>query len=291
MQYLISGGTGSFGQAFAQRLLEDGKASRIVIYSRDEMKQDAMAQQFNHDSRLRFFIGDVRDRDRLELAARGIDVIVHAAALKIVPAAEYNPTECVRTNIGGAENVMQVALRSDTVKKVIALSTDKAVNPINLYCATKLAAEKIMLAANNLAGKDGCRFSVCRYGNVISSRGSVIPLFKRQVEQGIPLTITDPRMTRSIITMNDVVGLAGHAINIMNGRAIFVPTIPSMNIVDIALAVDTRPGIPRTSFIGIRPGEKLHETLLTEHEDPDGKGYSSDTNDRWMTVEQLRALI
>ncbi len=314
MEILITGGSGSFGQAYIRRLLSQRDmvglptASRIVVYSRGEHAQETMANELGDDSRLRFFIGDVRDRDRLEFAMRGIDVVVHAAALKIVPTAEYNPTECVATNIIGAENVVTAALRAG-VKRVLALSTDKAVNPVNLYGASKLAAEKIFVAANALAaGK--CAFSVVRYGNVVGSRGSVVPLFKRLKAEAKPITITDPRMTRFWITMDQAIDLVQMALKTMGWREIFVPKIPSMRVLDLADAVD--PGGTR-HIVGIRPGEKVHECLVTEDDNAfdcgdhfailphgqishkpkvaEGFRYTSDANEHWLTTEELRALL
>lgn len=310
---LITGGTGSFGQAFTEHLLGT-KVERIVIYSRGEHAQEEMARRFS-DSRLRFFIGDVRDRKRLELAMHGIDTVVHAAALKIVPIAEYNPTECIATNVGGAENVVLSAI-SAGVNRVIALSTDKAVNPINLYGASKLAAEKIFIAANNLsAGR--CRFSVVRYGNVAGSRGSVLPLFKALVAKGEKtLPITDMRMTRFWITMQQAIALVNICHAQMKGREVFVPMIPSIHITTLIEALDCKP-----VAVGIRPGEKLHETLISEDEARDtwcyknyivinhptllpeiysenggivkynGTAYTSDTNPVFLDAMQLREMI
>ena len=264
--FLITGGTGSFGNAFVRRLLLSGLPQRIVVYSRDEQKQEQMAQDLQAEfphlfDCMRFFLGDVRDESRLELAMRGIDTVVHAAALKIVPAAEYNPFECVLTNINGAENVVKAALRTG-VTHVLALSTDKAANPINLYGATKLAADKIMVAANNLSGTDGTQFSVVRYGNVIGSRGSVVPLFRKIIERGAKsLPITDPRMTRFWISLEQGVEFVLSSLAMMQGGEIFVPKIPSMSMADLATAM--APGLGQ-NVIGIRPGEKLHEVMITE---------------------------
>jgi UDP-N-acetylglucosamine 4,6-dehydratase len=304
---LITGGTGSFGRAFTKYLLADPQCKRIVVYSRGEHAQEEMASEIK-DDRVRFFIGDVRDRHRLEIAMNGIETVVHAAALKIVPTAEYNPTECVATNIRGAENVVLAAIRSN-VRRVIGLSTDKAVNPINLYGATKLAAEKIFLAANNLAGGQ-CLFSVVRYGNVVGSRGSVLPLFLRLAKEQDSLPITDRRMTRFWIEMGGAIDLVQLAYDRMKGREVFVPKIPSVRIIDLAAALGKT-----CQTVGIRPGEKLHETLVTEdearhtwdcgdhyfiHDDglgaslytvPDGFRYSSDTNPEFLTVEQLKENI
>lgn len=305
---LITGGTGSFGQAFTKYLLTT-KADRIVIYSRGEHAQEEMQRKFN-DSRLRFFIGDVRDRKRLELAMHGVDTVVHAAALKIVPIAEYNPTECIATNIGGAENVVMAAITSG-VNRVIALSTDKAVNPINLYGASKLAAEKVFIAANNLsAGR--CKFSVVRYGNVAGSRGSVLPFFRKLIKEGHKtLPVTDDRMTRFWITMDQAIDLVTTAHKKMKGREIFVPVIPSIRIINLVNALHCL----KYDIVGIRPGEKLHEVLITEDESlntikhdgyyiiypsdhvPEGSDrqipfrYASDTNPDFMDVEKIREVI
>jgi UDP-N-acetylglucosamine 4,6-dehydratase/5-epimerase len=263
---LVTGGTGSFGRAFVRRLLETTPPRRLVVFSRDEQKQDSMARELAADfpklvDRMRFFIGDVRDASRLELAMRDVDVVIHAAALKIVPTAEYNPFECIMTNVHGAENVVKATLRSQ-VERVIALSTDKAANPINLYGASKLASDKIMVAANNLSGTHGPIFSVVRYGNVIGSRGSVVPLFEELKRKGVKkLPITDPRMTRFWITLDQGVAFVLSSLELMKGGEIFVPKIPSMRIVDLAETI--MPGVPH-EIIGIRPGEKLHEVMITE---------------------------
>jgi UDP-N-acetylglucosamine 4,6-dehydratase len=325
---MVTGGTGSFGRAFARRLLETGATRRIVIFSRDEQKQDTMARELEAEfpetfSKLRFFIGDVRDVSRLELAMRAVDFVVHAAALKIVPAAEYNPFECILTNVHGAENVVKAALRIPSVKKVVALSTDKAANPINLYGASKLASDKIMVAANNLGGSEGPRFSVVRYGNVMGSRGSVLPLFEELKRRGVKkLPITDDRMTRFWITLEQGVQFVLSSLALMNGGEIFVPKIPSMRITDLASIV--APGVPH-EIVGIRPGEKLHEVMITEDdarmtvelEDryaicpspvltgwkadqlnkhgarpvKEGFRYSSDTNTDWLDAARLMQMI
>lgn len=254
---LITGGTGSFGKQYVKTLLERFRPRRLVIYSRDELKQYEMAQQFSHEC-MRYFIGDVRDVDRLTQAMNGVDYVIHAAALKQVPAAEYNPMECIKTNIHGAENVIRAALAGD-VEKVIALSTDKAANPINLYGATKLASDKLFVAANNVAGGHRTRFSVVRYGNVVGSRGSVVPYFRKLIDEGADhLPITDARMTRFWITLQQGVDFVLRNFGRMYGGEIFVPKIPSVNIVDLAKAM-----APRLSHkvIGIRPGEKLHEVM------------------------------
>lgn len=319
---LVTGGTGSFGQRFVATVIDRFRPEKLIVFSRDEMKQYEMAQRFGQDEHpfLRYFIGDVRNVERLEMAMRGVDVVVHAAALKHVPTAEYNPFECIQTNVHGAENVVQAALRTG-VKQVVALSTDKAVSPINLYGASKLAADKIFVAANNLSGKDGARFSIVRYGNVLGSRGSVIPHFRRLVEQGADaLPITDPRMTRFWITLNKGVDFVLRAMAMSSGGEIFVPKAPSMVITDLARAI--APDLPQRE-IGIRPGEKLHELLITEDdarntlELPDcyviepaiaywsrrdfgAAGadrvaedfrYASNTNRDWLSADQLRQLI
>jgi UDP-N-acetylglucosamine 4,6-dehydratase len=267
MTVLVTGGTGSFGQAFVRRLITDpAPPRRIVVFSRDEQKQHSMELELaklpaDLFGRLRFFIGDVRDLDRMELAMRDIDTVVHAAALKIVPTAEYNPFECILTNVHGAENVVKAALRTK-VRRVVALSTDKAANPVNLYGASKLASDKIFVAANNLAGEGGPAFSVVRYGNVVGSRGSVVPLFERLIAGGAKsLPITDPRMTRFWITLEQGTNFVLSSLGLMKGGEIFVPKIPSMRIVDLAKAL--APGIPQ-EVVGIRPGEKLHEVMITE---------------------------
>lgn len=305
---LITGGTGSFGHAMVTRLLEQKQhvqPERIIIYSRDEQKQDAMARAFPQSS-MRFFIGDVRDSSRLAMAFRDVDLVFHAAALKIVPIAEYNPFEVVQTNIHGAENVVRAAIQAG-VRKVIALSTDKAVNPINLYGATKLAAEKILVAANNLSAGTPI-FSVVRYGNVVNSRGSVVPLFRSLMEARKPLTITDMQMTRFWIELRQAIDFTLRAADKARGREIFIPRIPSVKIMDLARAFS--PAGPIT-VTGIRPGEKLHEVLLTEDEARSayeyddgyvitpskphfkhfpvraGFRYSSDNNTRWLTQSEL----
>ena len=254
---LITGGTGSFGRQFVRTVLQRFKPRRLVVYSRDELKQYEMHQAFNAPC-MRYFIGDVRDRDRLMQAMRGVDVVVHAAALKQVPAAEYNPMECVKTNVHGAENVIAAAIGNE-VRSVVALSTDKAANPINLYGATKLVSDKLFVAANNLAGGHKTRFAVVRYGNVAGSRGSVVPLFRELLANGKrELPITDPRMTRFWITLEQGVAFVLKSLERMKGGEIFVPRIPSARITDLAEALG--PGIA-TTVIGIRPGEKLHEVM------------------------------
>jgi UDP-N-acetylglucosamine 4,6-dehydratase len=254
---LITGGTGSFGQQYVRTILGQYRPTKLIIYSRDELKQFEMAQAFNQ-SCMRFFLGDVRDRDRLIQAMAGVDFVIHAAALKQVPAAEYNPMECIKTNIHGAENVIQAAL-ANNVEKVIALSTDKAANPINLYGATKLVSDKLFVAANNLAGRHRTRFSAVRYGNVVGSRGSVVPFFRKCIADGIDhLPITDIRMTRFWITIQQGVDFVLKNFARMHGGEIFVPKIPSVKVVDLARAM--APELPHR-IIGIRPGEKLHEVM------------------------------
>lgn len=319
---LVTGGTGSFGQHFIRRLVKEGQASRIVIYSRCEQRQYQMAHapEFRDNPRLRFMIGDIRDRHRLEMATRGVDIIVHASAMKHVPIAEYNPMECVKTNIDGAQNVVDVAIRNG-IEKVIALSTDKACSPVNLYGATKLASDKILVAANNLSGVAKTRFSVARYGNVVNSNGSVLPLFRKLIADGADhLPITDDRMTRFWITLDQGVDFVMTCLEAMKGGEVFIPKIPSMRIVDLAKAL--APGLPH-KIIGIRPGEKLHEAMITVDdarmvydmgdrfaiEPPfawwDRKSYSllgytrvdenfcytSDKNDQWLTSEELLEMV
>ena len=315
---LITGGTGSFGNAFIPLTLSKYNPHKIVVYSRDEMKQWEMAKLFANDQRVRFFIGDVRDRDRLYRALDGIDYVIHAAATKIVPTAEYNPFECVKTNVSGAMNVIDACI-DRKVKGVVALSTDKASSPVNLYGATKLASDKLFVAGNSYAGATGCKFSVVRYGNVMGSRGSVIPFFLTKKGKG-SLPITDPRMTRFMITLDEGVKLVWHALDDMEGGEIYVKKIPSMKVSDIALAVDPE---ARHEIVGIRPGEKLHEQMIgTEdayytyeyaehfkilpaihswhtdfkrikngHRVPEGFSYTSDTNTEWMSVPSLQAWI
>lgn len=254
---LITGGTGSFGKQYVQTILARYKPRKLIIYSRDELKQFEMEQDY-HDVCMRYFIGDVRDRDRLVQAMNGVDYVIHAAALKQVPAAEYNPMECIKTNIHGAENVIHAAL-ANNVEKVIALSTDKAANPINLYGATKLASDKLFVAANNMAGGHRTRFAAVRYGNVVGSRGSVVPVFKRIIAEGCEyLPITDVRMTRFWITLQQGVDFVLKNFSRMHGGEIFVPKIPSVRVVDLAKAM--APDLPH-KIIGIRPGEKLHEIM------------------------------
>ncbi|BAK71770.1 UDP-N-acetylglucosamine 4,6-dehydratase (inverting) [Aliarcobacter butzleri] len=254
---LITGGTGSFGKKYTKILLEKYTPNKIIIYSRDELKQYEMAQEYN-DKCMRYFIGDVRDEARLKKATKDVDFIIHAAALKHVPIAEYNPMECIKTNINGAQNVIDAAIENG-VSKVIALSTDKAANPVNLYGATKLASDKLFVAANNLVGTQDTKFSVVRYGNVVGSRGSVVPFFKKLINEGVKeLPITDEKMTRFFITLEDGVNFVLKNFERMQGGEIFIPKIPSMKIVDMAKAI--APNLPH-QIIGIRPGEKLHEIM------------------------------
>lgn len=260
---MVTGGTGSFGRHFVQSVIARYNPRKLIIFSRDELKQYEMAQVFPQSRHpfMRYFIGDVRNRDRLEMAMNGVDYVVHAAALKQVPIAEYNPLECIHTNVLGAENVVYAALNRG-VKKVIALSTDKAANPINLYGASKLASDKIFVASNNLSGADGTRFAVVRYGNVIGSRGSVLPFFQKLIaENAATLPITDPRMTRFWITLNQGVNLVLSSLELMHGGEIFVPKIPSMSVSELARSL--APHLPHEN-VGIRPGEKLHEIMVPE---------------------------
>jgi len=276
---LITGGTGSFGTELVKVLLRDHDLRKIIIYSRDEYKQAMMAQSLS-DGRLRFFIGDVRDLDRLTMAMREVDLIVHAAAMKHVPIAEYNPMECVKTNIMGAENVVQAAIRN-RVPKVIALSTDKACNPVSLYGASKLASDKIFIASNNLSGNSGTRFAVVRYGNVVGSRGSVVSFFRELIAKGADhLPITDPRMTRFWITLDNGVDFVLSSLEMMQGGELFVPKIASMSIVELAKAM--APDRPQ-KIVGIRPGEKLHEVMITE----DDARFTIEMQDRYIVQPAL----
>ncbi|WP_104748256.1 UDP-N-acetylglucosamine 4,6-dehydratase (inverting) [Helicobacter cetorum] len=259
---LITGGTGSFGKCFVRKVLDTSKAKKIIVYSRDELKQSEMAMEFD-DSRMRFFIGDVRDLERLNCALEGVDICIHAAALKHVPIAEYNPLECIKTNIIGASNVINACLKNE-VSQVIALSTDKAANPINLYGATKLCSDKLFVSANNFKGTSKTQFSVVRYGNVVGSRGSVVPFFKKLVQnKASEIPITDIRMTRFWITLDEGVNFVLKNLERMHGGEIFVPKIPSMKMTDLAQAL--APNIP-IKIIGIRPGEKLHEVMIPKDE-------------------------
>jgi len=315
---LVTGGTGSFGNAFVPMTLKKYNPKKLIIYSRDEMKQWEMAKKFPNDNRLRFFIGDVRDKDRLYRAFNGVDFVVHAAATKIVPSAEYNPFECIKTNVNGAMNVIDAAIDAG-VKRVVALSTDKASSPINLYGASKLCSDKLFIAGNSYVGFGETRFSVVRYGNVMGSRGSVIPFFMEQAKTGI-LNITDERMTRFMISLEQAVELVWQAFDDMEGGEIYVKKIPSMKLLDIARAVSED---VKLNIIGIRPGEKLHEQMIGTEDAPytfeyDGyykilpqimnwykdakrikKGkpvsenfvYTSDNNKEWMVIEELRKWI
>ena len=314
---LITGGTGSFGNAFVSMTLKKYNPKKIVIFSRDEMKQWEMAKLFLNDKRVRFFIGDIRDKDRLWRALSGIDYVVHAAALKIVPKAEYDPFEYIKTNVNGGMNLIDMAIDKG-VKKLVALSTDKACSPSNLYGATKLISDKLFISSNSYSGLDETKFSIVRYGNVMGSRGSVIPLFLKEKKDLLP--ITDERMTRFMITLEEAVETVWHAFNDMEGGEIYIKKIKSMKITDIAKAINPN---AKFSIIGVRPGEKLHEQMINiddapytyEYEDylkilpsiidykndtkriKDGKlvnsnfTYSSDINDNWMTIEELSSWI
>jgi UDP-N-acetylglucosamine 4,6-dehydratase len=312
---LVTGGTGSFGKLLVKTALERLDLKKVVVFSRDELKQYEMQQKF-HSPKLRYFIGDVRDRDRLHRALEGIDVVVHAAALKQVPTAEYNPFEAVKTNVLGAENIINEAI-DHGVERVLALSTDKAANPINLYGATKLGSDKLFVAGNAYVGRRATRMSVVRYGNVVGSRGSVIPFFLSRRASGV-LPITDKRMTRFWITLQQGVDFVIDCIERMHGGEIFVPKIPSMNIMDLAMAIAPE---CRTEIVGIRPGEKLHEVMVPEDDArntvelpdrfvilpqfswvddppyadlprcPDGFRYGSETNDRWLRGDELTTMI
>lgn len=277
---LITGGTGSFGKKYTQILLKNYKPNKIIIYSRDELKQYEMASEFSHSS-MRYFIGDVRDESRLNTAMNGVDFVIHAAAMKHVPIAEYNPMECIKTNIHGAQNVINASLKNG-VEKVIALSTDKACNPVNLYGATKLASDKLFIAANNIAGQTPTRFSVVRYGNVVGSRGSVVPLFKKLIENGAKeLPITDERMTRFWITLEDGVKFVLKNFERMHGGELFIPKIPSMKITDLAATL--APNLP-IKLIGIRPGEKLHEIMISA----DDALHSLEFDDHYVITPSIR---
>ena len=316
---LITGGTGSFGKSFVKHLLENFKVKKVIVFSRDELKQFEMAQNPDfkkYEENIRYFIGDVRDRDRLLRAFHGVNYIVHAAALKQVPAMEYNPSEAIKTNITGAMNVIDAAIQC-RIEKVIALSTDKACNPINLYGATKLCSDKLFVAANSYSGDSGAKFSVVRYGNVVGSRGSVVPFFKERSKEGI-LPITDKRMTRFWITLEQGVRFVIKNFKRMHGGEIFVPKIPSMNILDLAKAVAPN---CKLKFVGIRPGEKLHEVMISADDSrntkelkdcyiikpafhwwsnnnhaegkdvSEGFSYSSDNNIEWLKIPQLQEII
>jgi UDP-N-acetylglucosamine 4,6-dehydratase len=313
---LITGGTGSFGRAFVRKTLSDKKVKKLIVFSRDELKQHEMKAEFESDKRLRFFLGDIRDYSRLCLAFHDVDYVVHAAALKQVDTGEYNPMEFVKTNVLGSQNVVDASIACG-VKKVVALSTDKASSPINLYGATKLTADKLFTAANNYSHAFGTNYSVVRYGNVMGSRGSVIPFFKSLIGTGKPFPITDERMTRFWITLDQAVQFVLDTFEIMSGGELYVPRIPSMKITDLARAID-----PNAKFeiTGIRPGEKIHEEMISIDDSrrtiqlegryvvnpigaewgyknpqglsvPDGFSYRSDNNDLWLDVDQLRLLI
>ncbi len=312
---LVTGGTGSFGKKFTKRALELG-VKKIIIFSRDELKQYEMKQEFNNEKCLRFFIGDVRDKERLHRAFDGVDIVIHAAAMKHVDACEYNPFEAVKTNIHGAQNIIEAAIDCG-VEKVIALSTDKACAPVNLYGATKLASDKLFVAANSYVGDKPTRFAVVRYGNVVGSRGSVVPFFKKIKETGV-VPITDERMTRFWITLEQGVQFVVDNLERMHGGEIFVPKIPSMNIMDLAKAIAPE---CKTEIVGIRPGEKLHEAMIMEDdarhtleydsyyviqpefpfwskqfadggkELPEGFEYTSDKNNEWLTINQIQLLL
>lgn len=277
---LITGGTGSFGKKYTKILLENYKPNKIIIYSRDELKQYEMAQEFD-SSIMRYFIGDVRDEDRLNTAMNGVDFVIHAAAMKHVPIAEYNPMECIKTNIHGAQNVINASIKN-RVEKVIALSTDKACNPVNLYGATKLASDKLFIAANNIVGISPTRFSVVRYGNVVGSRGSVVPLFKKLIANGAKeLPITDEKMTRFWITLEDGVKFVLKNFERMQGGELFIPKIPSMKITDLAATL--APNLP-TKIIGIRPGEKLHEIMISA----DDALHSLEFSDHYVIMPSIK---
>lgn len=279
---LVTGGTGSFGRKFIATLLDRFNPRRVIVYSRDELKQYEMQQDFPHPQ-MRFFIGDVRDAERLKQATRDVDYIVHAAALKHVPAAEYNPGECIRTNVGGAENVIAAALAND-IKQVVALSTDKAASPINLYGATKLLSDKLFIAANNTVGHQNTRFSVVRYGNVVGSRGSVVPFFRKLIAEGASeLPITDPRMTRFWITLPEGVDFVLKAFERMHGGELFVPKIPSALITDLGKAM--APHLPQ-KIIGIRPGEKLHELMISR----DDSLHTLEFDDHYVITPSIRFI-
>lgn len=314
---LVTGGTGSFGKKFVRHILDNSKVGKIIVFSRDELKQYEMAQGFTDEPRIRFFIGDVRDRDRLYRAFNGVDYIVHAAALKHVPIAEYNPIEAIKTNVDGAQNIIDAAIDRG-VKRIIALSTDKACAPINLYGATKLVSDKLFVAANAYSGAADTRFAVVRYGNVVGSRGSVVPYFKRlAAETSGPIPITDDRMTRFWITLEQGVEFVVSSLAQMQGGELFVPKIPSMKVVDLAEAV--APGRER-EIVGIRPGEKIHEDMISSTDArvtvdmgnyfvvqpeqewwnnerykgkpvPDEFQYSSDSNDDWLDIPALQKMI
>ena len=314
---LLTGGTGSFGTNFLYRVLAEHPTTTVRVYSRDELKQSQLQERFAGEERVRWLIGDIRDQQRMTRAAQGCDVIIHSAAMKQVPACEYNPFEAVRTNVMGGQHVVDAAINAG-VERVVALSTDKAVNPVNLYGATKLCMEKIVVQGNAYAAQFPTRLACVRYGNVVGSRGSVVPLFTKLAAGGGPMTITDDRMTRFWITLDEAVDLVLYALANMHGGEVFIPKIPSMRVVDLAEAMG--PGL-EVKITGIRPGEKLHELLITADESrhtvdagdvyvvlpehpwwtqttkwtnspllPDGFAYASDTNDRFLSVEELRTM-
>lgn len=313
---LLTGGTGSFGNAFLERVTTTWPSATIRVYSRDELKQSELRTKFG-DRQVRYLIGDVRDRARMTRAVQGADIVIHAAAMKQVEACEYNPFEAVRTNVLGAQHIVDACIDAG-VPRVVALSTDKAVNPVNLYGATKLCQEKIVVQGNAYAAQRDTRFAAVRYGNVVGSRGSVVPVFRQQIERDGRITITDDRMTRFWIMLPQAVDLVLYALENMHGGEVFIPKIPSMRVTDLADAI--APGVPRET-IGIRPGEKLHELLITADESrhaidagevyvvlpeqpwwddkvgatgsrlPDGFVYGSDTNDEWLTVAQLQGML
>jgi len=318
---LVTGGTGSYGRRLVKNLLDKYEPAKVIVFSRDELKQFEMAQEFSQDRypNIRYFIGDVRDQDRLIEAFRGVDYVIHAAALKQVPAAEYNPFEAIKTNVLGAQNIIRAAIQNN-VKRVLALSTDKAANPINLYGASKLCSDKLFISANSMSGDAKTRFAVVRYGNVVGSRGSVIPFFLKRRESGV-LPITDDRMTRFSITLQEGVDFSLNSMDRMTGGEIFVPKIPSYRILDVAKAISPD---ARIELVGIRPGEKLHEVMVPEDEArqtlefkdhfviqpsfnwwteaqplklmggkvcKDGFSYNSGTNDHWLTVPEIQALV
>jgi len=313
---LITGGTGTLGKSLVERLLKESNIRRIAIFSRDELKQHDLRIHFKNDPRLRWFLGDIRDLERLKRALHGVDFVIHAAALKQVDTGEYNPMEFIKTNVLGSQNVIDASIDTG-VKRVVALSTDKASSPINLYGATKLTADKLFVAANNYSYRYGTTFSVVRYGNVMGSRGSVIPLFKDLAQQGKPLPVTDLRMTRFWISIEDAVKFVLDSLEMMTGGELYVPRIPSMKIIDLARAVSSE---SKLEEIGMRPGEKLHEEMISSDDSrrtivlenrfvvtpvvaewgyqppvgefmPEGQAYRSDTNDKWMSTSDIKKFI
>lgn len=313
---LITGGTGTLGKSLVENLLKKSNIRRVAIFSRDELKQHDLRIHFKNDPRLRWFLGDIRDLERLKRALHGVDFVIHAAALKQVDTGEYNPMEFIKTNVLGSQNVIDASIDAG-VKRVVALSTDKASSPINLYGATKLTADKLFVAANNYSYKYGTTFSVVRYGNVMGSRGSVIPFFKNLAEQGKPLPVTDLRMTRFWISVGDAVKFVLDSLEMMTGGELYVPRIPSMKIIDLAHAVSSESILEE---IGMRPGEKLHEEMISSDDSrrtivlenrfvvtpvvaewgyqppagefmPEGHAYRSDTNDKWMSTSDIKKFI